>query len=142
MDEQTNYEPLPDPRKKPGTRAAPMTRPVKAKLATLDQLDGRTIAAKQAREVISSIEADLGGRESISTARRALIENAAVLGAVVQNMGAKWMSGEQIDLALFATLSNTRRRLLESVGLDRAARDVTPSVSEYPAQKTPTEKNK
>jgi hypothetical protein len=44
-------------------------------------------------------------------------------------MGAKWISGEQIDLALFATLSNTRRRLLESVGLDRAARDVTPSVS-------------
>jgi hypothetical protein len=29
--------------------------------------------------------------------------------------------------------------LLESVGLDRAARDVTPSVSEYLAQKTPTE---
>jgi hypothetical protein len=77
-----------------------MTRPVKAKLATLDQLDGRTIAAKQAREVISSIETDLGGRESISTARRALIENAAVLGAVVQDMGAKWISGEQIDLAL------------------------------------------
>jgi hypothetical protein len=56
-----------------------MTRPVKARLATLDQLDGRTIAAKQAREVISSIEEDLGGRESISTARRALIENAAVV---------------------------------------------------------------
>jgi hypothetical protein len=116
-----------------------MTPPVKVRLATLDQLDGRTIAAKQAREVISSIEEDLGGRESISTARRALIENAAVLGAVVQDMGAKWISGEQIDLALFATLSNTRRRLLESVGLDRAARDVTPSVSEYLAQKTPTE---
>jgi hypothetical protein len=116
-----------------------MTRTAKAKLTTLAELDGRTLAARNVREVISSIEADLGGPDNISTARRAIIENAAVLGAVVEDMGAKWISGEQIDLALFATLSNTRRRLLESVGLDRTARDVTPSVSEYLAQKTPTE---
>jgi hypothetical protein len=111
-----------------------MTRPVKAKLATLDQLDGRTIAAKQAREVISSIEADLGGRDSISTARRAIIENAAVLGAVVQDMGAKWISGEQIDLNLYSTLSNTRRRLLESVGLDFRAKDITASIDQIAAE--------
>jgi len=108
-----------------------MTRPVKAKLVSLDQLDGRTAAARAAREVISSIEADLGGPEAISTARRAIIENAAVLGAVVQDMGAKWISGEQIDLNLYSTLSNTRRRLLESVGLDFQAKDVTPTLSEY-----------
>ena len=116
-----------------------MTRPVKAKLATLDQLDGRTIAAKQVREVISSIEADLGGSENISTARRAIIENAAVMGAVVQDMGAKWISGEQIDLNLYSTLSNTRRRLLESVGLDFKARDVTPTLAEYLASKEKNE---
>jgi hypothetical protein len=117
-----------------------MTRPAKAKLATLDQLDGRTIAAKQAREVISSIEADLGGRESISTARRALIENAAVLGAVVQDMGTKWISGEQIDLNLYSTLSNTRRRLLESIGLEFRAKDITPSIDQI-AQEIEASKN-
>jgi hypothetical protein len=107
-----------------------MTRPLRTKLATLDQLDGRTIAAKQARDTISAIESDLGGAESISTARRAIIENAAVLGAVVQDMGAKWMQGEQIDLQLYSALSNTRRRLLESIGLDFRARDITPSIDE------------
>jgi hypothetical protein len=112
-------------------RAQDMTRPVRAKLATLDQLDGRTVAARAARDTISAIEADLGGAENISTARRALIENAAVLGAVVQDMGAKWISGEQIDLNLYSTLSNTRRRLLESVGLDFQAKDVTPTLSQY-----------
>ena len=117
-----------------------MTRPAKARLSTLEQLDGRTIAAKQAREVISSIEADLGGRESISTARRALIENAAVLGAVVQDMGAKWISGEQIDLNLYSTLSNTRRRLLESIGLDFRAKDITPSIDQI-AQEIEASKN-
>jgi integrase len=47
-----------------------MTRPVKAKLATLDQLDGRTVAARQARDTISAIESDLGGAENITTAMR------------------------------------------------------------------------
>jgi hypothetical protein len=103
-----------------------MTRPVKAKLATLDQLDGRTTAAKQAREVISSIEADLGGRESISMARRALIENAAVLGAVVQDMGAKWISGEQIDLNLYSTLSNVL-----TTGCDRGIRIALQKLSHF-----------
>jgi len=45
------------------------------------------------------------GHFSISTARRALIENAAVFGAVVQDMGAKWISGGQVDLNLYSTLS-------------------------------------
>jgi hypothetical protein len=111
-----------------------MTRPLKAKLTTLAELDGRTNSAKEARAVISAIEADLGGPESISTARRALIENAAVLGAVVQDMGAKWLSGETVDLNLYSTLSNTRRRLLESIGLDFRARDITPTVDEIAAE--------
>jgi hypothetical protein len=87
-----------------------MSRPIKTKLTSLSELDGRTAAARQVRDTISGIEADLGGTDAISTARRQIIENAAVLGAVVQDMGAKWMSGEQVDLNLYSTLSNTRRR--------------------------------
>jgi hypothetical protein len=41
-----------------------MTRPLKTKLATLDQLDGRTIAAKQARALMADIESDLGAATS------------------------------------------------------------------------------
>ena len=82
----------------------------------------------------------MGGRETISTARRALIENAAVLGAVVQDMGAKWLGGEQIDLNLYSTLSNTRRRLLESIGLDFRAKDITPTIEQI-AQEIEESKN-
>jgi hypothetical protein len=103
----------------------------KTKLTTLAELDGRTTAARSARDTIISIESDLGGADNISTARRAIIENAAVLGAVIEDMGAKWISGEQIDLSLYSTLSNTRRRMLESVGLDFQAKDVTPTLSQY-----------
>ena len=51
-----------------------MTRPLKTKLATLDQLDGRTIAAKQARALMADIESDLGGRDELSTAEFQLIQ--------------------------------------------------------------------
>jgi hypothetical protein len=46
----------------------------------------------------------------------------------------------QTDLGLFATLSNAQRRAFETLGFDRVAKNVTPSVSEYLAQKTTTEK--
>jgi hypothetical protein len=116
-----------------------MTRPVKAKLATLDQLDGRTVAARQARETISAIESDLGGAENITTAMRQIIESAAVTSAMVADLGSRWLAGEQIDLALFCTLGNAQRRLFETIGFSRVPKNVTPSVSEYLAQKTPTE---
>src|SRR5262249_25577735 len=102
----------------------------KTKLSTLAELDHRTAAARRGRGGISALESDLGGRESISAARQALIENAAVLGAVIEEMGAAWLSGQPVDLVLYSTLSNTRKRLLESVGLDFVAKDITASIDQ------------
>jgi len=108
-----------------------MTRPVKAKLATLDQLDGRTIAAKRARDTISAIEADLGGAENLTTSMRQIIESAAVTSVMVADLGSRWLSGEQIDLALFCTLGNAQRRLFETIGLSRVPKNVTPTLAQY-----------
>ena len=49
--------------------------------------------------------------------------------AMVADMGSRWLAGEQIDLALFTTL-NLQRRLLESVGLDFVAKDITASIDQ------------
>ena len=106
-----------------------MTRP--KRLTTLAELDGRTIAAKQAHATISAIESDLGGAENITAAKRQIIESAAVTSAMVADLGSRWLAGEQIDLALFTTLCNSQRRLLESVGLDFQAKNVTPTLSQY-----------
>jgi hypothetical protein len=43
--------------------------------------------------------------------------------------------GEPVDPALYATLSNAERRLLETVGLKRRSRDVTPDLREYLASR-------
>ena len=117
-----------------------MTRPAKTKLATLADLDGRTVAARMAKDTISAIESDLGGAENITTAKRQIIESAAVTSAMVADMGSRWLAGEQIDLALFTTLCNSQRRLLESVGLDFRAKDITPSIEQI-AQEIEASKN-
>jgi hypothetical protein len=112
----------------------------KVRLLTLDSLDRRTAAAKNINDLIAAIEADQGGADDMSTARRSIAETTAVATAMIRDLAARWIKGEQVDLGLFATLSNAQRRAFETLGFDRVAKNVTPSVSEYLAQKTTTEK--
>src|SRR5262245_55643232 len=100
-----------------------MTRPAKAKLSTLAELDHRTAAARQVRDTISAIESDLGG--DLTTAQKALVERAAITSAVLADMATNWLTTGQLDAVLWATLSNLERRLYESIGLERRPRDVT-----------------
>ena len=87
----------------------------KVRLLSLDDLDRRTNAYRKTAELIDAVEADCGGADQLSTAERAII------------------------------LSNSERRLYESIGLRRRTRDVTPTLGDYlraaaphaPAQELP-----
>jgi hypothetical protein len=103
----------------------------KARLLTLADLDGRTRAAQTVSKTMTAIAADLGGSEHLSTGEHQIIKRAALTGAMLEDMAARWLLGEAVDPALYATLSNAERRLLETVGLKRRARDITPSLGEY-----------
>jgi hypothetical protein len=108
----------------------------KTKLLTLADLDGRTRAFQAVTKVIAAIESDLGGSEHLSVAEQQIITRAALTGAMLEDMGVRWLSGETVDPGLYATLSNAERRSLEAVGLRRRPRDVTPkSMREYAASK-------
>jgi hypothetical protein len=41
------------------------------------------------------------------------------------------VAGGVLDLAEFTTAANSLRRLLSDLGLERRARDITPSLSQY-----------
>jgi hypothetical protein len=109
----------------------------KIRLQSLDDLDGRTSAYRKTAELIDRVEADLGGADQLSTAQQQIIRRAALTGAMIEDLGAKWLSGMPIDLALFCTLSNAERRLYETVGLNRRPRDVTPDIGSYLASREP-----
>jgi hypothetical protein len=103
----------------------------KVRLITLADLDGRTAAARRARDLVAGIEADLGGGNHLSVAERQLVQRAAVLGAIIESQEAAWLSGQQVDVAEHLAAINAQRRVLATIGLERRARDVTPSLDRY-----------
>jgi hypothetical protein len=106
----------------------------KLRFLTLDKLDGRTLAARKARDLLSGIETDLGG--DLTAAKRELAQRAAVMGAYLEDWEARWLSGEPVtDVANYLAAANNQRRMFETLGLDRKARDV--SLDSYLAHKTP-----
>jgi hypothetical protein len=107
----------------------------KARLLSLADLDRRTAAYRETRKLIDEIEGDLGGRERLSTGECQLVQRCAVLGAVLTDMETRWIDGEPIDPASYCTIVNAQRRVLETIGLKRVPRDVTPDLHSYLASK-------
>jgi hypothetical protein len=106
----------------------------KMRLLTLDALDGRTAAARRARELIEAIERDLGGAERLTEGLRQLVQRAAVLGTYIESCEAQWLGGKSVELGDYLSAINIQRRVLATIGLERKARDVTPSLGEYLAR--------
>lgn len=103
----------------------------KIRLTTLGDLDQRTKAARLARQVADDITSDLGGADSLSAAERQLAQRAAMLSVLVESQEAHWLQGEPVNVTDWLASVNCLRRVLESVGLQRRNRDVTPSLTQY-----------
>jgi hypothetical protein len=94
------------------------------RLKTLAALDSRTHAAIKAKALISALESDLGGPEHVTVAERQIVQHAGVLGAVIEHQEALWLAGEEVDETALLAAVNCQRRLLETVGLQRRAKDI------------------
>jgi hypothetical protein len=109
----------------------PQTAGRKARLRTLADLDKRTNAAKLTFELRDRIMSDLGGADRLSAMQMEVIDNVAVMGAMLRDAAAGYLTGEPTDLAEFTTLANAQRRLLADLGFQRVPRDVTPDLQNY-----------
>jgi hypothetical protein len=110
----------------------------KLRLMTLADLDRRTGAAYRAHSMVKAIHEDLGGADRLSTGERSLIQRAALLDALAEDLEARWLLGQSIDTGTLCAIANCQRRLLETVGLKRKPRDVT-RLSTYLANTTAEE---
>ena len=79
--------------------------------------------------------ADLGGVANTSQSEQVLVRRAAMLTLQLERMEHHWAttndgeaSSKQIET--YQRVANSLRRLLESLGLRRRPRDVTPSLSD------------
>ena len=76
---------------------------------------------------------DLGGEDNCSEAEKTLVRRASCLIVELEHMEMLFANGDATPqrLELYQRLTNTLRRLLESLGLQRRQRDVTPDLHEY-----------
>jgi len=105
-------------------------------LFTDHRLDERSSWARRFRDLIALHTIDLGGDENLSEAEKALVRRSSMLTLQLELMESRFAAndGEATahQLKLYQTTSNTLRRLLESLGLQRRAKDITPpSVDAY-----------
>jgi hypothetical protein len=111
------------------------TRQGKARLLTLDHLDARTAAFKEARSLIISLTNDMGGEDRLSAGERQLVTRAAMTGAIVADFEARWVSGEPVALAEYLSAVNVQRRVLATLGLERRPREIEPTLAQYLASR-------
>ena len=104
-------------------------------MLTLDDVDRRTRAYRATIELRDSIYSDRGGRDRMSVLEVELADSLAVQCAMIRDIEARWLQGEEIDLTAYATMLNARRREATQLGVERVARDVTPPLRDYIASK-------
>jgi hypothetical protein len=97
-------------------------------------VDGRSLWVRRLRDLINLYTTDLGGAENCSAAERSLIQRASCLTVELEFMESRFAaagSATPEQLNLYAVVAGTLRRLLQTVGLQRRAKDITPTLQEY-----------
>ncbi|MEQ1953401.1 hypothetical protein [Mesorhizobium sp. CN2-181] len=85
-------------------------------------------------DVIAQHTSDLGGEDALSEAQKSIIRRIGTQTVAIEKLEAQFaQDGEAADrsLDLHQRLSNTLRRNLESIGLDRKSHDITPTLDQY-----------
>lgn len=103
-------------------------------------VDMRGVWERRWTDVNALLLSDLGGRDVCSTAEMALIRKAATLIVATERLEERFAEqsdgGTSNQLEAYQRLCNTLRRLLESIGLKRRPRNVTPDLQDYLASRS------
>jgi len=119
-----------------GTKQMPPSHDPAAKgipglgLLNIDDLDKRTKSYKRWEAIRAAVLSDRGGEENVSEVQRQLISKFATLALQLELLEVAALAGQQIDCDLFGRVSGHLRRLAESLGVDRVARNIGPTLSD------------
>jgi hypothetical protein len=101
--------------------------------ALLPGVDGRSAWIRRCKDLIEIHEADLGGAENASAAELSIVRRAATITTECEILESKFATagGATPDgIAQYLAAANCLRRLLESIGLQRRAKDISPTLSD------------
>jgi hypothetical protein len=94
----------------------------------LEGVDGRSVLARRYRDIFASLVSDMG--HDPSEAQNLIARRASTLAVWCELAEAGMAKGDDLDIAEFTTATNALRRLLADIGLERRARDISPTLSD------------
>jgi hypothetical protein len=94
----------------------------------LPNIDGRTFIARRYRDITRAVLLDQGGIETISEARAQLARRFAAASVLAEQLEARLVKGEEINIAEHALLVSSAVRIARQIGVNRIARDISPSL--------------
>ena len=103
----------------------------------LPGVDGRSTWVRRLRDLIGLHTSDLGGDDAVSEAERSIVRRIATLEVELERMEVGFAvtgQAQPAQLDLYQRTANSLRRLLESVGLERRAREVPQSLADIAAE--------
>jgi hypothetical protein len=108
--------------------------PVRSRLRTISDLDGRTRAARRARDLAAAFAADLGG--TLTAAQRLAVDRAAALCALAEDARARRLAGDTtISLEDVVRVDNAAQRAVRMLGIKSGGKPKTSNLNEYLAGK-------
>ena len=90
------------------------------------EADARGPWARRFRDLCEAHVGDLGGAALLSEAQRSLVRRASTLECELEKLEGSLAEGQPVDLDGYGRAAAQLRRILESLGLERRAKDITP----------------
>jgi hypothetical protein len=106
---------------------------------TLPDVDGRSLVARRYRDIANAILVDQGGVEQCSESRKQLIRRFSAAAVLAEQLEARLANGETIDITQHALLVSSLVRIARQIGVNRVAKDITPSLDQYLAHREAAE---
>ncbi len=113
------------------------TLPARYRPGFVEQLDRRTVLGRAVQDRITAMEADLGGVDSLSHARRSLVRRAVWLELAVEAHELHLPEGVGLDAGAYSQLFNSYLGALRLLGIERKARPVR-SLHDHLAKRSGT----
>ncbi len=126
----------------PPDRTASARSPQRSRITNgtglLPTVDARSAWARLFRDLCDTLADHLGGQDRMSEPERMTVRRAAALEAELVHLEAGFAEAraegrapDAANLDLYSRITNTQRRVLESLGMNRRPRDVTPDLQTY-----------
>src|SRR5262249_81067 len=97
----------------------------------LANVDGRTTVARRYRDIATAIATDQGGADRLSETRLQLIRRFSAAACLAEQLESRLARGEEIGIQENSLLGSTMGRVAQGIGIDRRARNIMRSLSEY-----------